>query len=176
MKEQQLRQRLTQLGANGLQTIDIVFLALFIAFTAAATFIFIPGPGGSYFNLGEIAIYLIALLCGPLAGLVAGAVGSALADIILGYAIWAPFTFVIKGLEGLVVGILGRPLEFKRGVRAIVAGGLIMIVGYALAVWYLYDWPAVFPEIGIDIAQVTIGGVVALPLALKLDRLLKERS
>lgn len=176
MREQQMINRVLNISFSRLQTLELVFLALFIAFVSVATYIAIPGPYGSYFNLGEVAIYMVALLCGPFAGLVAGAVGSAFTDIFLGYSIWAPFTFVIKGVEGYLVGRIGRPLELKRSLLGIGVGGLWMIAGYGLTVWFLYSWPAVLPEILIDIAQVAVGGSIALPIAFKVQRALLKKG
>ena len=68
----------------------------------------VPRTGG-YINLGGSAIYVSALLFGPTYGLVVGGIGSALADFIGGYAVFAPFTLIIKGIEGLVVGIIAAP-------------------------------------------------------------------
>lgn len=65
-----------------------------------------------FFNLGEGFIYIAALIGGPLVGAVAGGFGSGLADVVLGYGAFAPGTFVIKGLEGLAVGLLYQ--ESKR--------------------------------------------------------------
>ncbi len=153
----------------------ISYLALFIAFTAVATFIHIPGPGTSYFNLGELAIYSIALVFGGKAGGIAGGVGSAMADLILGYSIWAPFTFVIKGLEGFVVGKISKEGNLMRNILAIIVGGHIMIIGYAITKGIIYSWAIVLPEIGIDYGQMIIGGIAAIIIAKKLNKYLKKR-
>jgi uncharacterized membrane protein len=81
-------------------------------------------------------IYAAAWFLGPLAG-AAAAIGSALADIILGYAIYAPATFIIKGLMGLVVGFLIKRhgKKFLPIVISMSIGGLIMAVGY-----FIYDY------------------------------------
>jgi len=83
---------------------------VFTAFVSAATMAFsayVPATRG-YFNIGEIMIYITALLMGPVVGAFAGGVGAALADLGLGYAHFAPGTLVIKATEGLIVGYLGR--------------------------------------------------------------------
>ena len=49
----------------------------------------------------------VALLFGRRAGATAGGLGSAMADLLGGYPHWAPFTLIIKGIEGYVVGALG---------------------------------------------------------------------
>jgi len=167
-----IQDHLKKLDMKHLDTRSLSFLALFIAFTAVATYLHIPGPSTSYFNLGEVAIYTIALTFGGKAGAVAGGVGSALMDIILGYSIWAPFTFVIKGLEGFIVGKIVSSKEqsgIERKIFAIAVGGNIMIIGYALTKAFLLSWAVVLPEIGIDFAQMLIGGVLAIPLSHHLD-------
>src|SRR6056297_2195395 len=135
----------------------IAYLALFIAFTAVGTYFHIPGPSSSYFNLGEVSIYIIALVFGSRAGGIAGGIGSALMDIFLGFALWAPFTFIIKALEGFIVGKLAKEGDLKSNIFAIIVGGNIMVAGYAITKGFLISWPAVIPEIGIDYAQMIIG-------------------
>ena len=167
-----IQKHLKKIKLSKLDTRSLSFLALFIAFVAVATYLHIPGPSSSYFNLGEVAIYTIALTFGAKAGGVAGGFGSALMDIILGYSIWAPFTFIIKGLEGFLVGKITAQNEnnrFDRKIFAIIIGGNVMILGYALTKAFLLSWAVVLPEIGIDFAQMLIGGVLAMPLSHHLD-------
>jgi len=84
---------------------EIALGALFAGLVAVATMIHVPMPGYRiYFNLGEGALYCIALLMGSKYGAICGGIGGALADIVLGYPLWAPFTFLIKGIEGFLVG------------------------------------------------------------------------
>lgn len=83
--------------------------AIFTAFVAAATMAFtlaIPANPNGYFNLGEVMVYVCALLMGPYVGAFAGGLGSAISDVALGFAYYAPGTLVIKGAEGFVVGYL----------------------------------------------------------------------
>ncbi len=83
------------------------YSAVFAALVLAATMISLATPiTKGYFNLGESMVYTAAIIGGPLVGFIAGSVGSSIADIVLGYAHYAPGTFIIKGLEGLIVGYL----------------------------------------------------------------------
>ncbi|MFW6381641.1 MAG: ECF transporter S component, partial [Bacillota bacterium] len=97
MEQRNIREELQDFKLKELSARVLAYLALFIALVAVATYLHIPGPSSSYFNMGEVAIYIIALTFGARAGGIAGAAGSALVDILLGYSIWAPFTFIIKG-------------------------------------------------------------------------------
>lgn len=118
-------------------------MALSTALVLAATIvvnIYVPATRG-YFNLGETMIYLIALLFDPLVAAFAGGVGSALADIVLGYTIYAPATLVIKAAEGALASILIRSLRRgRRGLFALSMGTVaayfftILVIGYTLFV------------------------------------------
>lgn len=81
--------------------------AVFTAFVAAVTMgfaVYIPATRG-YFDIGEIMVYIAALLMGPYVGAFAGGVGSAISDTVLA-PVYAPGTLLIKGLEGFIVGYL----------------------------------------------------------------------
>ena len=83
-------------------------------------------------------ILLISIFFGWRYGMVAGGVGSALADLLSGYAHWVPFTLIIKGLMGLIIGKVadyaGKEGSFfrLRNLLGSVLGLAWMIVGYFL--------------------------------------------
>lgn len=88
-------------------TAAILFTALVCIVTISLT-LYVPATSG-YFNLGEAIIYIAALSFGPLVGALAGGVGAMIADIIVAPQ-FALGTLVIKGVEGAVVGFLGKKL------------------------------------------------------------------
>lgn len=88
-------------------TAAIVFATLVCVVTLSFT-VSVPVTGG-YFNLGEPVIYVAALVFGPLVGAFAGGVGAAIADIVVAPP-FAPGTLIIKGIEGALVGFLGKKL------------------------------------------------------------------
>ncbi len=53
-----------------------------------------------YIHLGDSMIFIAAILFGWRVGALAGGLGSALADVVGGYAFWAIPTFIIKGIMG----------------------------------------------------------------------------
>ncbi len=116
--------------------IALVFLATY--FTKIPT----PLPGG-YFNLGDSVIMLAAVFLGPIGGLIAGSIGSALADLAYGGFLFVPITFVVKGIEGLIVGLLISKMRKTGGMKhsrliiAVVVGAVIMVLGYFLAEAFL---------------------------------------
>ena len=74
----------------------LAFSALFSALVCvASTIIVIPLPNG-YFNTGDVFVLLSGWFLGPLFGAISAGVGSMLADIISGFAIYAPATFFVS--------------------------------------------------------------------------------
>jgi len=93
---------------------EITNVAIFTALVFVATMIIritIPATGG-YFNVGDSMIYVAALLYGPLVGGLAGGIGASLVDA-LGYPIFVPGTFIIKLVEGAIVGYAGCKIRPK---------------------------------------------------------------
>lgn len=85
----------------------ISYTGLMTALVLIATFsIKIPVPfTNGYIHLGDSMIFVAAVLLGWKYGAFAAGVGSALADIIGGYAHWAIPTLIIKALMGAIVGV-----------------------------------------------------------------------
>jgi uncharacterized membrane protein len=110
--------------------------AVFVALTFVATLVltaYVPATTG-YFNIGEIVIYVGALVFGPFVGALAGGVGAALSDILVAPA-FAPGTLIIKAGEGVIVGFLNRRLGRTSKVNwRILTAALGLIVGGVLAI------------------------------------------
>ena len=111
----------------------IVFTALMASLICVATMIIkIPTPLHGYINLGDAIVLLAAWTLGPLYGCAAAGIGSALADLFSGYAMYAPATFVIKGLMALVAWAVYKKIKKTRStvflcISAILAE-LLMVV------------------------------------------------
>ena len=84
--------------------LSLVILSLLTALVLVATmFLKLPTATG-YIHLGDGIIFSVSLALGGLTGATSGALGSFLADILGGYPAWAPWTLVIKGVAGYIVG------------------------------------------------------------------------
>ena len=91
-----------------LSTLNLATMGLFTAIVCVVTMsfsVYVPATRG-FFNIGDSMVFLSALLFGSLTGAFAGGVGSALADLLLGYSYYAPATLIIKGTEGFITGWL----------------------------------------------------------------------
>jgi len=127
----------------------------------------IPATQG-FINVGDAGVMICGLLFGPFIGGLSGGIGSALADILLGYTIYAPGTFVIKGLEGFLIGVIANPGKnyqkiSSRDILAVLAGGSLMAYGYFLYEIFIFGVPAAVYELILNgIIQFGVGGVIAL--------------
>lgn len=120
---------------NKTRNLTVTFSAIFavLVFLVTSGFsLYIPQTKG-FFNIGEAAVYIAALLGGPYIGSFAGGFGSMMADIFLGYYIYAPATLVIKGLEGFIVGYVSRKGFSKASPRSKILGlTLTLAIGLLL--------------------------------------------
>jgi len=157
---------------------ELITSAIFAAAVLVATLIIrIPVPATSgYINLGDSMVFVSALLFGARIGGVAGGVGSALADILGGYGSWAPFTLIIKGVEGFVAGYIAkRGNNIPYSIVAVIVGGIIMVTGYFLVEVVLYGFPAAIVELPGNIFQAASGLIIAVPLVTAIKKAMPER-
>jgi uncharacterized membrane protein len=159
---------------------EIAVSGLLIAMVFIATmFINIRLPisvNGGLIHLGNVILFTISIVFGRKQGAIAGAFGMGLFDILSGWAAWAPFTFVIRGVMGFLVGSIsnsqgknGRSFLFN--LLAIGLGSIWMIAGYYLAEVILYgNWVTPATSIPGNIAQLVIG-LFAIILAPAIKRL-----
>lgn len=120
--------------------------ALFAALACVATMsIRIPTPGtGGYIHPGDAIVILAGIILGPVYGMLAGGIGSALSDLIGGYFVYVPITLVIKGLVALVSGLIYQKMcrYGKNRYVAVILGGITDIVfvagGYFICEFFLY--------------------------------------
>ncbi|MCC6905835.1 MAG: ECF transporter S component, partial [Anaerolineae bacterium] len=114
-------------------------------------------PNG-YAHLADVAIYFAAFAFGPWVGLVAGGLGTALADVVGGYAQWAPITLIVHGLKGFVVGwIVLNNKSLARVVLAVLAGIAILVAGYLIGGTILLTFPVAVAEIVPHLFQGAVG-------------------
>ncbi|NMM99473.1 ECF-type riboflavin transporter, S component [Bifidobacterium sp. DSM 109958] len=143
----------------------IPLIAIMTAVTTVVTmFVKIPTPTRGYLNLSDTMIYFCAYAFGPWVGGLVGGLGPALGDLISGYPQWAIFTFVIDGVQALIVGAAVRKLRALDVVLWSVIAGAWKVFGYFIAGGILSGWgPALGETVG-NAVQAGVGLVLGFAL------------
>lgn len=147
---------------------QIAYSAVMAAMVCAATMVIrIPSPTGGYVNPGDGLVLLCGWLLGPWYGGVAAGIGTMLADMMMGYAAYAPGSLLIKGFEALAAGLLFRAMN--RGIHAQLfsglLGGVIMTAGY-------FGYTALLLGRGLGAAISVPGNLVQAALGIVLSILI----
>jgi len=144
-----------------LEARTIALVAVMAAVTCVFTLVRFPILGGrGYVHLGDMAANFAALAFGPWFGFAIAGGGMALADILSGYAFFAPATLVIHGLQGFVVGYIAFLSRQRQGAMLVgaILGEIIMVVGYFLAeALFLYGLAPALAELPWNLAQGLFG-------------------
>ena len=115
------------------QVKQIVMTALFMALCCTATMVIhVPSPTQGFVNLGDCMVLLSGWLLGPWYGMAAAGVGSAMADVLLSYAHYAPGTLAIKLAMAVLAGLLVQKHPRKTAARLLggVGAECVMVAGY----------------------------------------------
>jgi uncharacterized membrane protein len=146
-------------------TYGIAAAAIMTAIVTVFTFaIQVPNPAsGGYFNLSDIAVIFAAITFGPIVGLVAGGLGTAIADLLLGYAPFAPISFIAHGGEGLLAGylLLKRPAWL---VPAWALGVVWMMLAYFVGTTFLSGSAAALADLTTVNWVQALAGILGIPL------------
>lgn len=158
---------------------QLTICAMSIALTFVATaFINIKLPiqaNGGLIHLGNVVLFTVAVLFGKKIGAIAGGIGMALFDLMGGWLLWAPFTLIIVGVMGFVIGLI---MENKKNpvwyVVCTVAALAIKILGYYIAEGVIYgNWIVPIASIPGNIIQVLVGAVLAFMIIGILKRVIR---
>lgn len=159
-------------------TKKLVAAALFAALACVATMsVRIPTPGtGGYIHPGDAIVILCGIFLDPASAFLAAGIGSCLADLLGGYFIYVPITFVIKGLVAFLASHACRGLS-EKGISAYVAVagcGIIDILlvagGYCLCEIFLYGTGAALAGVPGNLIQGLSGLIISSALYPLLQR------
>jgi uncharacterized membrane protein len=165
---------------------SLVQIAMLTAIIFVTTYIIqIPTPGNGYVNVGDCMVFMSAVLLGGKKGAIASALGGSLSDVLGGYLMWSPFTFVIKAVMALIVGVIiykfntDRKNIFINGIAFIMAG-IWEVIAYfgAGVIIYMFtfsknvnaDVLKSILDIPSNIVQAAVGVVIAVPFTLLLTK------
>lgn len=148
------------------------------------TYVFkIPSPHGGYIHLGDGLILLSGFFLPPVEAILSAAIGASLADLLGGYVLYIPATFVIKALQCALAHILCQSLKKKtpfssslplRFIIASIFPMLVMIFGYFVYEYFFYGWAGAAGAVVGNGFQALGGIIVAAFLYLPLRRILQS--
>lgn len=154
------------------QRINTIVLASMLAsLVCAATIVVkIPTPLNGYMNLGDCIVLVAGWFLSPVYAFLAAGIGSALADIFSGYTVYAPATFVIKGLMAVLAGCIFRALKGKvkelpaRSISGLLSA-VFMVAGYYVFEGFIYGFIPSFANVPANAIQGAAGVLLGLPVA-----------
>ncbi len=157
----------------------------------ATTFFKIPNAMG-YIHLGDGFVLLAAIILPKKYACFAGGVGAGLADIYGGYAVWAPWTLVIKIVMVLIVQLFfdfltkrasnGKHIAKIAGIPfaelfAYVLAVLWTVSGYYVAQGFISgNWIAPVADVPGNVLQAAVGSVIAILVSVTLGKTSLGRS
>ncbi len=155
-------------------TLSAILIAI-VFLTTKLINIQLGGSSGTLVHVGTAALWVAAFIFGKKQGAIAGGFGMGLFDLLSPYAIWAPFTFVIR----VVMGYLAGKIAYDNGKKgeslvwnivAIVASGAWMVVGYYVAEGLIYgNWLAPVNSIPANLLELAFG-CAALPIVYAIKK------
>ena len=159
----------------------LVIMALMAALTAIATMVIqIPTPLSGYIHLGDSLVLLCGIILGPVSGAFTAGIGSMMADVLTGYFIYAPATFLIKGLAAFLASLvfkkmtMGKKLTDNPTISVIIPGffgALAVVMGYFIYEIFLYGLAASAANMVFNMFQGLVGilvSVVLFPILSKI--------
>ncbi|HWR30204.1 MAG TPA: ECF transporter S component [Negativicutes bacterium] len=162
---------------------DTVTIGVLAGMCAIATALKIPLGVGAMVHLGTAFMFTVAITFGGVYAGLSAAIGSAFFDLLMGFSPYTPWSFIIKGLAGLIAGLIAHgfwPQETHerhifRAVLGCVAAAAWTLGGYIIAWWQVTGSLAVaLSNAPASLLTSVVGLIVALLLAPKLQKALNR--
>lgn len=154
-------------------TITALFIALTYIFTAFINVRLPIAANGGLIHLGNVPLFIGAIIFGKRTGAAAGGIGMGLFDLLSGWTLWAPFTLVVAGLMGYVTGRITEKEEHQKLIwyaAAMGAACVIKIIGYYIAEVVIYgNLLAPAASIPGNLIQVGMAAVIVLVIISPLS-------
>ena len=157
-----------------MNTSRLVRAALMTAIVLALTLIVLPIPmSQGYINLGDAGVYAAAAAVGGVWGVAAAALGSALADVILAYTLYAPATFLIKGLAALFALLILRRAKGGWRLLGLLGCGVFNAGGYLVfeSVFVSGSLAAALVNLPFNLVQAAVGASLGYVLITFMEKL-----
>ena len=149
-----------------MKTKNLIMSAVLTAIVCIATMVVKIPLAFGYVNLGDCFVLLSAFLLPMPYCLFPAARGSCLADIFSGYAVYAPATFIIKGLMALCAYFIFKALKRVKPIWAYLLSALvaeiIMVLGYLVFETFLYGFTVAIVNVPFNSLQGLVGIITAV--------------
>lgn len=140
----------------------MVVAALFAAMCCITTAVLpIPTLTNGYIHIGDGFVLLCGFLLGPFYGFFSAAIGSALADVVTGYMIYVPATFIIKGLVALFAALLIKKIKSVI-VCSLIAESFMVAGYYFYSVLLTSNFISALSGILTNVVQAVVGTFLAV--------------
>ncbi|MFA6755196.1 MAG: ECF transporter S component [Bacilli bacterium] len=147
----------------------IAYSSMMMAIVFIGTyFIAIPyGGGAGYFNLSDGILLFTTIYFGPLIACIS-TIGSVIADLVSGYALFAPFTLLAKVIEVIVCFVLSIMLNKTKHIKylSLIIAPLFMVLTYFISYIILFDINYAYASSLFDLIQGVCGSIVSIILLL----------
>lgn len=154
--------------------LDAMFVALTLVFTAFVN-IQIPsfGGAGGLIHLGNVPLFIAAMIYGKRTGALAGALGMGLFDVLSGWIAWAPCTIITCGLMGFTIGAIcqNRKNTIVK-VTAVFVALLIKLAGYFLFEGFVMGngLAAAIKSVPGNIIQIVVAAIIVFIIITPLEK------
>ena len=160
------------------KTFDLILTSMLASLVFVATLLLnikLPVGNGGLIHLGTGMLFIVSILFGPKKGMIAGALGMGLFDLVSGWALWAPITILTRGLQGYLVGKIAwsnghKGTSFKFNLLAMLASIPLTIGGYIGESIIFNSLIIPLASIPGDLVQCAVGIAVAIPAVVMLKK------
>ena len=150
-----------------LMCVSGIFSAIVFVITA---YLHIPTYNG-YVHCGDGFIFVAACILPMPYSVLVGVLGAMLADLLTGFAMWAPGSMIIKGLLAILFTCKSKKIITKRNLFMLFPAALVSAAGY-----YLYEsliignFIAALPGIPGSLVQALASSIVYVALGVAMDK------
>lgn len=151
-----------KIKGSTLTSVEVAVVAVLSALYAVMIIILkIPSPTGGYTHIGDLVVFIAALLFGYKVGGLVGIIGSIAADFFVGYERWF-ISILAHGLEGIIPG-LSKGRSFIIQAASCVIGGFLMATTYFFINVFIKGYPLALISYARDLfVQAGISIIVSL--------------
>jgi len=123
-------------------------------------------PAGTYATLGDVCIFINAILLGSTWGAIVSALGCVIADVCVGSYSYILGTLLIKAAMGFFIGRYAKHCDaWKKSIVVAMIAEAIMVLGYFIFDLVIFvEYAVAAQEILVNVAQGLVCGLIGTVL------------